>query len=110
MSKKSSAFRRVSTWVLLGVPSAVVFFSSVSVQQAQTNVAGWLHIVGVDRIPAALNSPYADSLIRGTALVTTVLSILLNALLQAIRMYDRRRAHAEKMERFARMDRETGPG
>jgi hypothetical protein len=108
--EKPSALRRASTWALLGVPGAVVFFSSVSVAQAQTNVAGWLHLFGIDRIPVALSSPYADLLIRWTAIIMTAVSFILNGALQAIRIYDRKRAAAERREMMARMNREMGPG
>lgn len=75
--ERSSVFRRTSTWVILGIPGALVFFASVPVEQAQSNAAGWLHLFGVDRIPAALTSPGADAIIAVMSILGASLSFAL---------------------------------
>jgi hypothetical protein len=70
-------FEKMWTWALLGIPGSLAFFASVSVQDARSNVAGWLHFFGVERIPEALSTPGADLIIRWmTALMATLLIVL----------------------------------
>jgi hypothetical protein len=46
--------------VVTTIGAFLTFISSVSVEQAQTNVASWVHFAGIDRIPAFLASKTAD--------------------------------------------------
>jgi hypothetical protein len=57
LKKKS---RKLALWLGMGIPGAIVFCASVPVEQARSNIAGWLHIVGVDRVPELLQTAQAD--------------------------------------------------
>src|SRR4051812_12770928 len=78
---KKRPFQQIWTWALLGIPGALGFFASVSVQDARSNVAGWLHLFGVERIPEALSTPGADLIIRWMTALMAVLLIILDVLI-----------------------------
>lgn len=52
--------RKVLLWLGMGVPGVIAFCATVPIEQARSNLAGWLHWVGVDRIPDVLQHPWTD--------------------------------------------------
>jgi hypothetical protein len=53
-------FRKALVWVGMGIPGALAFFSTVSVSDATTNLAGWAEFFGLKPIPAFLAAPDTD--------------------------------------------------
>lgn len=54
--------RKVLLWLGTGVSGLVAFCATISVEDAKSNIAGWLQLVGIDRIPAAFQARTTDLL------------------------------------------------
>jgi hypothetical protein len=92
--RKVSLLRRVSVWALLGVPGVLAFSASVSVENAKTNVAGWLHFLGADHIPAALTNPGADAIIQ---VMSAIMGMLLGVATVIFTLSTRRLAERNRL-------------
>jgi F0F1-type ATP synthase membrane subunit c/vacuolar-type H+-ATPase subunit K len=76
-----SRAKRILKWSWYSATAFVAFMATVKVEDARSNVAGWLHFLGVDQVPALLASANTDWI----ALVSALVSGLV-ALVSAIRM------------------------
>lgn len=53
-------FLKIAAWALGGVGSILAFCANVTVEDAKTNIGGWINFLGIDRIPGFLLSSNTD--------------------------------------------------
>jgi hypothetical protein len=53
-------WKRVSTYLALGIPAFVAFLANTKPDEALTNLAGWAKLAGIDRVPQWLATNSAD--------------------------------------------------
>jgi len=70
---KPSRLKKVGSWLLVGIPGAIAFCATVKVEDAKSNLAGWLHLLGVERVPALLSSATADLVALAGGIVGAVI-------------------------------------
>lgn len=72
------AWRKWLGWILSGVGSAVIAASQVSVEQATSNLSGWLELLGLQQLPPVIANVPVDSwatIIGGTLIMIAVLML-----------------------------------
>jgi len=57
---RRSRFSAALTWAFFGIPGIIAFAATIKVEDAQSNIAGWMQFLGVDRVPEFISSPFAD--------------------------------------------------
>lgn len=55
-STRGRRFLKIGAWALGGAGSIVAFCANVTVEDAKTNIGGWINLLGIDRIPGFLLS------------------------------------------------------
>jgi hypothetical protein len=60
----------------VGLGATIVFLSQTSPEVARSNIAAWLHVIGIDRVPQALASATTDNWFTVFGIVEVVLSVL----------------------------------
>jgi len=60
MGWPSSRVWKVAAVVVGAASTALIFFASVPVESATSNISGWLRFFGVNRIPDWITAPWVD--------------------------------------------------
>jgi hypothetical protein len=60
----------------LGLGAGLVFISQTSPDVAKSNLAAWLHVIGIDRIPHALASTSADGYLLVFGIIEIIFALL----------------------------------
>lgn len=69
---------KTGAWALGGIGSALTFGANVKVEEAKTNIGGWINFFGIDRIPGFLLSAYTDFAVMALGVVGIALAAFIH--------------------------------